>query len=298
MDKSLSLAPELQSRLGRSPATIRVKNLQVNIKGPADAWNRKGKQQPMLVSAEVSLSKPFISSSSTDAVEGDTVHYGLLSKAILATVDRFNTKGASSRGWENLQGVLDDIWIDLTGLDPFGASEGDGRPASTKPFLTAESLHHLRLTLLLPKASLLGQGISITYASSFNRNSGNLDMDGHSCTLKLHGLRIPTLIGVNDNERTARQVVAADVEVDRLYLGEDIHVGLESVVVKTMNESSFETLEALATTLARDISQHLEGVVPGPKNQQLTISLEKPTAVPLAEVVCVELCVSTLGALK
>ena len=74
MEKAMCLAPELQSQLGWSPSTIRVKNLQANIKGPADAWNRKGKQQPMLISAEVSLSKPFVSSSSTDAVEGDTVH--------------------------------------------------------------------------------------------------------------------------------------------------------------------------------------------------------------------------------
>ena len=49
--------------------------------------------------------------------------------------------------------------------------------------------------------------------------------------LRFHGLRVPTLIGVNPNEREAKQMVVVDVEIDRFDALEDIHTELESLIV-------------------------------------------------------------------
>ncbi|KEY65612.1 hypothetical protein S7711_09615 [Stachybotrys chartarum IBT 7711] len=293
----VKLAWEVKAAAGKAPAVIRVKKLQTTISGPSDAWGRQGKTQPMLVSAEVSLAKPFGSSSAADAVAGDTVHYGLLSKAILASLRRLNAEGASG-SVKSLRGVLDEIWIDLTGFDTSG---GQKTGSGAKPFLVVEGIRQLRVTLHLPKASLLGDGISLTSTALFNSDGNTPSVEARALGWKIHELRLPTLIGVNDNERTAKQVVVANVEVERHGSADDAYCGLEAVVVKTISDSSFETLEALAATLASDVTEHLTSSYDSPpagSGWHITIGLEKPIAVPLAEAACVELSTSTKEVLE
>lgn len=55
--------------------------------------------------------------------------------------------------------------------------------------------------------------------------------------LGLHGLRVPTLIGVNSNERAAKQMVVVHVEIDRFDVQEDIHTELESTIVEVCDVS-------------------------------------------------------------
>lgn len=63
-----------------------------------------------------------------------------------------------------------------------------------------------------------------------------------------------------------------------------------------MAASSYETLEALASDLALQITRHLRSKLPNiePKDGcQIVIGLEKPTAVALADAACVELRTNT-----
>lgn len=60
-----------------------------------------------------------------------------------------------------------------------------------------------------------------------------------------------------------------------------------------MSESSFETLEALAASLAFHIARELRTKRDDFYGEIIRIGLEKPTAVPLAEAACVELTVKT-----
>lgn len=69
-----------------------------------------------------------------------------------------------------------------------------------------------------------------------------------------------------------------------------------------MSDSSYETLEALACDLSIKISQGLETIsshstLPKGHNRPIAISLEKPTAVVLADAACVELFTTTQDAL-
>jgi dihydroneopterin aldolase len=55
----------------------------------------------------------------------------------------------------------------------------------------------------------------------------------YSSVLKIHDMRIPTLIGVNKNERLARQIVVVNVEIDPYVCKEhDCYNELEQIVVK------------------------------------------------------------------
>lgn len=56
-----------------------------------------------------------------------------------------------------------------------------------------------------------------------------------------------------------------------------------------MEQSSFETLEALAATIATQLAEHLRSRdKPARARWQIKVTLEKPTAIPLAQAARVE----------
>ncbi|UKZ55075.1 hypothetical protein TrVGV298_008892 [Trichoderma virens] len=287
---------------GQPPAIVRVRNLQTSIEGPSDAWNRKGRPQPLSVSASVMLKEAFDSSSSADRVETDTVHYGLLSKAILASLEKLSQQRLNAEGSDNtarksqfssLRDIVNTIWEDLTGQDCNGRAPKatDDEPEVKPSFLKPSTIRCLELTVHLPKASLLGGGVSLTRIALFGRD-GESRPQPRGLSLKIHDLRIPTLIGVNDNEREAKQVVVATIEIDKFDIDKDIFTMIEGETVKVMSQSSFETLEALASTLAKNLASYLHSNHTGFTNRKgwpIKIALEKPIAVVLADAACVQL---------
>ncbi|KAM3499977.1 hypothetical protein MY11210_009564 [Beauveria gryllotalpidicola] len=294
-----------------APSTIKVKNLHATIQGPQDAWGRPDRPQPIAITAAVSLDAPFNASSASDTVAADTVHYGLLSKAILSIL-------AAAAPVQSLRHLLDTIWAQMTGADSRGqgveAAESllqrqERRQQPPPPFLHSARLRALDISLHLPKATLLGDGVSLTVTGGFELvaadggggGGGGLVkpvMRQGAVSLKIHRLRVPTLIGVNSNERLAKQVVIASVEIDRLDDDADVYPELEQVVVTVMSESSYETLEALGTRLTVVIAAHLDRKHTPPRDGagwNINISLEKPIAVPLADAACVEMSTNTVN---
>ncbi|OTB07588.1 hypothetical protein M426DRAFT_317896 [Hypoxylon sp. CI-4A] len=323
---------------GESVAVVRVRNLQGAIPVGRDAWGRPGKLQPVLLSSEVSFAQPFSgnnnnnnsnknnasSSGDTDKLDAGTVHYGNLSKTLLSSLELWGQGGmpkpvdvaaaastvAATGSATEIQtprtaDVFELLWVRMTGRVIDGSRIA--LPLDQLPFLDAARLRSLSLTVGLPKASLLGAGVSLTTTASFRngaskgKDAGN-DDDGdknsknpllsYSRTLRLQGLHVPTLVGVNSNERKAKQMLVADVEIDRFDVSDDIHSELEKVIVDTMEASSFETLEALASHVASKIlSDFRIGDNPAPMRErgwQVKICLEKPIAVPFAECPSVE----------
>ncbi|KAM3498866.1 hypothetical protein MY10362_007836 [Beauveria mimosiformis] len=293
-----------------APSTIKVKNLHATIQGPQDAWGRPDRPQPIAITAAVSLDEPFNASSASDTVAADTVHYGLLSKAILSIL-------AAAAPVKSLRHLLDTTWAQMTGADSRGQGvevdslllQGQERQQQQQPpsppFLHFAQLRALEISLHLPKATLLGDGVSLTVTGGFelvaaDGGGGRLKpvMRQGAVSLKIHRLRVPTLIGVNSNERLAKQVVIASVEIDRLEDDADVYPELEQVVVTVMSESSYETLEALGTQMTVVIAAHLQRKHTPPRDGagwNINISLEKPIAVPLADAACVEMSTNTVN---
>ncbi|OAA48683.1 dihydropteroate synthase [Metarhizium rileyi] len=273
---------------GEAPATVRVKNIQSTVQGPSDAWGRPNRPQPISVSAAVTMAKSFGSTSTADALASDTVHYGLLSKAILATLARLDAHKSSDRTL-TLPDVLGDIWIDLTGLDTFGSPvTNDEAP----PFLELGFIRSLEIEVHLPKATLRGAGVSLTATAAFDNGA----MTSRGMKLKICDLRIPILIGVNSNERGAKQGVVANVEVERFDEVLDSYCALEDAVSKAMTDSSFETIEALLADMALHIAMYLAKNHKEPADGEgwlLRIAVEKPIAVMFADAPCVELSINT-----
>lgn len=288
---------------GEPIAVVRVRNLQGTVPVGRDAWGRPDKAQPALLSTEVSFSQPFGAASATDTVSAETAHYGNLSKNLLASLGAFAQQAspptkvaATSEGIDNGKpssgDVFELLWVGLTGRVVDGSARA--LPLDRLPFLDTDRLRGLSLTVLLPKASLLGSGVSTTVTACF-KNAGEQEeeekggnpLQSYARSLRIHELRVPVLIGVNDNERRAKQMVVADVEIDKLDVTRDIHPELESVITETMSASSFETLEALGALVAGKILDEFK-IGDDPKTGrergwQVKIALGKPIAVPFAD---------------
>ncbi|CAK7265907.1 hypothetical protein SEPCBS119000_001747 [Sporothrix epigloea] len=284
---------DVQAATGEPRAIIRVRNLQTTLGASAalDAWSRSGRAQPAVLSAEAVLVKPFAEAAVTDRVAGDTVHYGVLSKSLLASISKWSSLDTHGiMDFCSLQDVLRGLWRDLTGQQ---VADGLSTPAQavTKAVpLTAEVVRRLTVTVLLPKASLVGEGASLTTTGLLAPQGGGEAIATH--ILRLHRLRVPTLVGVHAHERTAKQAVVMDVALDRYSGPRDIYTMLESFVVKLVGASSFETLEALGTHVARSILREFRpyGTLPGESLPEwyVHVALEKPIAVPFAEAPVVE----------
>ncbi|ETS87967.1 hypothetical protein PFICI_01795 [Pestalotiopsis fici W106-1] len=294
---------EVSAAAGEPIAVVRVRNLQGTVPVGRDAWGRPDKAQPALISTEVSFAQPFGAASATDTVSAETAHYGNLSKNLLASLGAFAqaspptkvaaaASAAGDNGKPSSGDVFELLWVGLTGRVVDGSARA--LPLDRLPFLNTDRLRGLSLTVHLPKASLLGSGVSQTVTACFNGETeaaGN-PLRSYARSLRIHELRIPVLIGVNDNERQAKQMVVADVEIDKLDVTRDIHPELESIITEasnnhTMSASSFETLEALGALVAGKILDEFK-IVDDPKTGrergwQVKIALGKPIAVPFAD---------------
>ncbi|KYK57685.1 dihydropteroate synthase [Drechmeria coniospora] len=287
---------QLHNAAGEAPAVVRVKNLQATVKGPNDAWGRQNRPQTILISCEVELRQPFRSTSSTDALQEDTVHYGQLSKAIMVSLERLAVESSPEvvARPRHLSEVLTRIWIDLTGIHPAGTPD-----KNQEPFLkNLAAVRCIKLTGLLPKASLVGDGPSLTFTGVFDNDVNGTPMPLFGRTLRLHNLVVPTLIGINDNEKKAKQTAVVSVEIDHLEATADEYNIIESKIVERMESSSFGTLEALATALAETITLCLgQGSAwagrSGTTGSQLKITVAKPIAVVFADAPSVVLRINT-----
>lgn len=197
-----------------------------------------------------------------------------------------------------------------------GNSRGSGLAqdsAAIEPLLKNVAMRLFELEILLPKASLLGSGVSLK--GSFGYEVGKEGPSAYSMVLRLRELRVPTLVGVNPNERLAKQMVYVDVEMQRWDWMVDGYCALEEVVVKSTEESSFQTLEALAQHLIARIIQYIliphssfkflsPSTLPLPSSStplippssskphnhpRIKISLSKPSAVIFADAPTVEM---------
>ncbi|KAK3328942.1 hypothetical protein B0H66DRAFT_7410 [Apodospora peruviana] len=294
----LSSSWTVRASAGEPFAVVQVRNLQTTIEAAVpDAWGRPHKLQPLLVSAELSFAQPFAAAAADDQLGSDTVHYGTLSKAILDSLRIFSTAAVTetlgrSHVPSSLRDVLETVWVDLTGFHVDGSRPPATPFSKREPFLSPASLSRvkfLRVTLLLPKASLLGDGVSLTASSVFKAGEEGVVAEQHGVELAIHGLKVPTLIGINENERLAKQFVIATVTIDKFaQSGTDIFTDVEALVVNTLESSSFETLEALGAHLANSILTKYRSDEDACQ-WLVHIRMEKPTATPLAECPVVEI---------
>lgn len=233
---------------------IHVRNLTFPALIGADPWgrieSRQNINQPVKLSARISLLTPFETASETDTVDSSTVHYGILAKEILKLASNRSTTAINTvqNDW-SINDLVDWLVLYLTGTSygyPTYATRDtlataarytiDGgipcleRDARFKPSLIKpQHVQELEFVVNLEKGSLLSEEIELQKKVGFGKDS-----EVFWCsTLRLKDMKIPCLVGVNRNERTARQIVVASVEVEPYVCkGRDFYPELEEIVFK------------------------------------------------------------------
>ena len=181
---------------------ISISNLNILANAGYDCWGRP-KMQPIDITVTISLARDVSSAAAHDSVDDSTVHYGDLSKVIVARTKQHEGQWLSP-----------DDFAQIILLAAIGSSPKPAAIAATQ------------LTVHFPKSTLLGEGISLLL-----HHSPSLDIT--SPVLFLKNIRIPALIGVNAHERNQKQMVMISLWVDRLKTYVTDHsFEVEQIVVK------------------------------------------------------------------
>lgn len=242
---------------------VSVRNIDLICNAGYDIWGRE-KPQRVLISVALSMADTFASAAQTDTVDASTVHYGHLSKSIISKVESQTQ------------------WLSATELLYLVLSAARAAPSSPTAIALIEA------EIMFTKASRAGEGISLKL---YHTPQSDLT----TTVLTLHRARLLALIGVNSNERTMKQMIIVSIAVDRVK-GHIAERGfeIEQIVEKTVNESSYETLESLAEDLATKIVKYFilandNSTGSAEAAAGIRVTIEKPSAVPFADAPVIEI---------
>ena len=193
-----------ERELPSSRDKVFVKDLAFNAHVGKDGWGRT-KKQPVQISVTLSLTHAFDSAAERDEVDQSTVHYGTLSKNIIEAVER---RGNEHLSLEDLASMVDRATEETVGAD-------------------SSVLQAYEVSIFLPKASLLGVGVSLE--SCWARG-----LRSHlPSVLHLKHVRVATAVGVNDYEKKAKQLVVSSLWIDPMRGNAlECYGQLEQILVK------------------------------------------------------------------
>lgn len=240
--------------------TVFLKDMPFEVTVGKDAWQRDGKAQPIRVTLRVNRVRSVEDAAASDEVGNNTsLDYGKLYKEIRANLVDGKTR---DHGFANVRQVAGQVLASI----PTPGLAGSVR-------------------IELPKAALRAEG-GLVYCCDDDGdeedNAGDRESPvQHSETLHIRGVRCACIIGLNPHERRDKQIVlvhltfraparsqasATSVAVDRYH-------NIIETVVKRVEGSSYQTVEALATVLCRDVAVGWD--IP-----EVGIEVEKPYAIP------------------
>ncbi|KAI9790568.1 MAG: hypothetical protein M1833_001919 [Piccolia ochrophora] len=241
-----------EHRAPYSSDKVFVRNLAVSATVGVDAFGRR-KKQPVSISATIFLSQEFTSAATTDSVDDSTVHYGNLSKNVIAAVEEVAQTELSLQalGYVVVRAINKTV---------------------TSPTL----IEAWDMNIDLPKASLMGAGVSLAYC-----------WGKHDATpaqvLHIKDVNVAVVVGVNSHEKEVKQRVVMSIWIDPLTTesASDCYGEVEQLAVKSIEDSRFETLESLATHVASMLIKHF--VFRMSPEADVRIRVEKPSAIAFAD---------------
>ncbi|KAI9885564.1 MAG: hypothetical protein M1823_002623 [Watsoniomyces obsoletus] len=230
--------------------SVTVRNLHAQTSAAVDIWGRH-KTQPISISVTIWPAKGFDAVAQTDQLGDSNLNYGVLSKKLRDAID------AKKDYVGSLEGFNDYLWNQMKSLTP----------VADKVVWSIE--------LFLPKASVLGKGVSFT--TLFGRSE---NMFFARDTLHVREIAIPTIVGINPHEREMKQLVVVSVWIELKELEQGIsgwYGPVEQIVIKTVEEAFAKTLESLAAKIISNLFKlwvfHLGNAV------DVRVKIEKPSAV-------------------
>ncbi|KXX74117.1 Folic acid synthesis protein fol1 [Madurella mycetomatis] len=217
-----------------------LRNIRLSANVGLDCWHRD-KAQPALVS--LSLPTDIQLAGETDDVV-NTINYGTVYKAI--------DSGLAGTSYDTLDAFTE-------AAARIGLEAGGGKT--------------VKATVKLPKVILQAEGDDGGVAMDVEMAAGeDGTMTVQSKVLHVHNLRVACVLGVNDHERTGKQLVALNLDLygGNLPAKTDYQKDF-APVIKLVEDSSYLTLEALCWAVAKLL-------ILGLAFSTVRVSIEKPNA--------------------
>ena len=158
---------------------VYLRGLHVSAIVGEDAWHRANRPQPVVVN--LSLHTDVVLAGKMDDVS-KTVNYGSLCKSVMAKIQ-------DTRSFKSLEDLTDVI--------------------TTMAFQSSDMASMIECTVLLPKASLLAEGVGAS--SSYERKLGGTQGNRMQISIFVKKLRVTCIIGVNAHERVEKQTVVINM---------------------------------------------------------------------------------------
>ena len=181
-----------------------IKDLAVSALAGFDCWRRK-KEQLIHISITLAFNGEFFSASAKDFVDKSTIHYGKLGKNITAAV---------------LERSKIEQWLSSNDLATL-VEEVAQRTADDPTMIST-----CMIELSYPKGSTYGDRAGYRYCVAYESNV-------YASSLCLTDIRLPVLLGVNDYERKKKQLIVANIWLDKLDKGaSDDYTTLEDTFIE------------------------------------------------------------------
>ncbi|KAE8414980.1 dihydroneopterin aldolase domain protein [Aspergillus pseudocaelatus] len=270
--------------------TIQLRNIQLQLPTAPDPWHRPGKPQPCSASVRLSYASSVSAADADDVSQ--TIDYGKLFRRIvkeLESVDqaKLGTCIIAPDGTplqDRLHGQtvedtrLTAATIAMCSLQSLEETAGASSPAVRGDYGEFE------VRLQLPKA-ILRANRGLLYSSNFalgTMQSKVADVTERRLVLlrekfEIRGIQCYCILGINPWERVEKQAVDISLSFEGHGLQEwsstivDTYQELVRHVAERVESSSFQSVEALATFIARIVTVEYG-------SNEVTVLVEKPSA--------------------
>ena len=239
--------------------TVFLHGIRGSVSLLADAWGRANKPQPYAISVEI---HPDLEKAGRDDDVAQTADYSSLRKRLVRELEKVSPTDLTSL----VRSLRNDMLSYLPSYE---------------------------LKLHLPKACLRaadGLKLSLSYFSTHDPLGENQSV--HVVTYQIAGMRVGCIVGVNAHERLRKQDVVITLEFEIFSFEVDDMTTLAAINNRTpeiedrvaafVEGSSFQTVEGLATAVARLITMEFD-------LESIEVQIDKPSAIATVDAAGVRL---------
>ncbi|KAL4935800.1 Dihydroneopterin aldolase-domain-containing protein [Aspergillus oleicola] len=279
--------------------TVSLRNIQLPVPVGPDPWHRPGKAQPCTASLKLSYA------SAVAAAEKDNVSlsidYGKLYRRLEGDIKSLSGEGQNDDDVRGIAGVVAGVGLGLleetaAGVRRMRHLHGHGQGGSSTsagPIPIDDVYGQCEVHLHLPKAILRAEG-GLHYRSSTvwgyksNHTAGESSRSERCPVVveeefRIEGIKAYCILGVNSCERVEKQAVVISLELSgpggKLAWADQVvgtYQRMAREVAERVEETSFQTVESLATFVARIATVEFG-------NDTVTVRVEKPSALAFVE---------------
>ncbi|KAL1958243.1 hypothetical protein VTO42DRAFT_4751 [Malbranchea cinnamomea] len=255
--------------------------------GP-DSWHRDDKPQPAIISLRITYPSALIANAAERDTVSQTLDYGKLYRAVEADLAGWHPATTEAPGVPQPRRTVQNLAVRIATTGSAlvrktlqTASVGSGDPDSAPGLAWWNQNKEIEIWIHLPKAILRAQqGLQYKYLlQGENKERHEFAIEKICCYC---------VLGVNPHERREKQCVQVALSLsyekddDGLKCFLDCYQELGRRVAEAVDSSSFETVEALATSVAKITTLEF-GI------KRVTVRVEKPSAQPHVEYSGVEI---------